>query len=79
MSGAASTVILNPSTLDISPITLNEAATWAVTHSKAWNDNKLFPAYWVWGSQVSKTPESGEFVVTGSFIIRGKKNYIHPT
>lgn len=59
-------------------MTLNEAGTWAVCHSKAWNDNKLFPAFWVWGSQVSKTPESGEYLVTGSFIIRGKKTYLNP-
>lgn len=78
LPGAASTVILNPTTLDISPVTLNEAGTWAVCHSRAWNDNKLFPAFWVWGSQVSKTPESGEFLVAGSFIIRGKKNYLNP-
>jgi len=69
---------LNPTTFDISPITLNEAATWAVCHSKAWADSKLFPAFWVWGSQVSKTPESGEYLVTGSFIIRGKKNFLNP-
>ncbi len=50
LPGAASTVIINPSTLDISPITLNEAGVWAVTHSKAWADSKLFPAFWVWGS-----------------------------
>jgi len=78
LPGAASTVIINPSTNDISPITLNEAGVWAVAHSKAWVDNKLFPAFWVWGSQVSKTPESGEYLVTGSFIIRGKKNYVNP-
>jgi hypothetical protein len=35
-------------------------------------------AYWVWGDQVSKTPQSGEYLVTGSFMIRGKKNYINP-
>lgn len=27
---------------------------------------------------MSKTPESGEYLVTGSFIIRGKKNYVNP-
>jgi len=32
----------------------------------------------VWGDQVSKTPQSGEYLVTGSFMIRGKKNYVHP-
>ena len=33
-------------------------------------------AYWVEPSQVSKTPESGEFVSKGSWIVRGKRNYV---
>jgi hypothetical protein len=32
-------------------------------------------AYWVYPDQVSKTPEAGEFVPRGAFIIRGKRNY----
>jgi len=32
-------------------------------------------AYWVLPEQVSKTPQSGEFVPKGAFIIRGKRNY----
>ena len=29
--------------------------------------------------QVSKTAQSGEFLTTGSFMIRGKKNYLPPS
>jgi hypothetical protein len=32
-------------------------------------------AYWVLPDQVSKTPEPGEFVPRGAFIIRGRRNY----
>ncbi|MBP5394606.1 MAG: fibronectin-binding domain-containing protein, partial [Candidatus Methanomethylophilaceae archaeon] len=34
-------------------------------------------AYWVYPDQVSKTPEAGEFVPRGAFIIRGRRNYEH--
>lgn len=32
--------------------------------------------YWVHPDQVTKTPESGEFLKKGSFVIRGHRNYI---
>jgi hypothetical protein len=35
-------------------------------------------AYWVHADQVSKTAPTGEYLVTGSFMIRGKKNYLPP-
>ena len=45
---------------------------------KSWKHNNIDQGYWVYSSQVSKTPESGEYISKGSFIIRGKKNYITP-
>jgi len=56
--------------------TLREACEFALLHSKAWS-SKLASgsAYWVTPEQVSKTPESGEHVPKGAFIIRGKRNY----
>jgi len=56
--------------------TLREACEFALLHSKAWS-SKLASgsAYWVMPEQVSKTPESGEYVPKGAFIIRGKRNY----
>lgn len=36
-------------------------------------------AYWVWGDQVSKTAPTGEYLTTGSFMIRGKKNFLPPS
>lgn len=78
MAGSASCVVKNPSLEEVSPLTLNEVGTWAICHCKAWDAKIVTSAYWVWGDQVSKTPQSGEYLVQGSFMIRGKKNYIHP-
>lgn len=36
-------------------------------------------AYWVTGDQVSKTAPTGEYLVTGSFMVRGKKNFLPPS
>lgn len=61
----------------ISEQTLREACIFALTFSKAWS-SKIGDAesYWVLPEQVSKTPQSGEFLAKGAFVIRGKRNYI---
>ena len=57
--------------------TLREAGEFSLAMSKAWNAGLAGgSAYWVTPEQVSKTPESGEFVPRGGFIIRGKRNYM---
>jgi predicted ribosome quality control (RQC) complex YloA/Tae2 family protein len=56
--------------------TLYEACIFAASYSKAWNQFAETQAYWTLPEQVSKTPQSGEFVPKGAFIIRGKRNYI---
>jgi hypothetical protein len=51
--------------------------TIAASFSSAWS--KGFGSqdvYWVHPEQVSKTPQSGEFVTKGAFIIRGSRNYV---
>eukprot|EP00703_Trepomonas_sp_PC1_P004625 JAP91981.1 Hypothetical protein TPC1_16223 [Trepomonas sp. PC1] len=56
--------------------TLLEAAQLSIVHSKTW-ESKLIPqAYWVFKQQVSKKAQTGEYVGTGSFVIRGSKNYV---
>ena len=56
--------------------TLSEACEFAVATSKAWNARIGSGAgYWVLPEQVSKTPQSGEFLARGAFVIRGKRNY----
>lgn len=56
--------------------TLLEAAEFTVSYSSIWKSGQASgDAYWVLPSQVSKTPETGEYVGKGAFVIRGKRNY----
>jgi predicted ribosome quality control (RQC) complex YloA/Tae2 family protein len=77
--GAPSCVIksrgIHDEKLPISEKTLEEACRFAASYSRAWNQFGEASAYWVLPEQVSKTPESGEYVPKGGFIIRGKRNY----
>jgi predicted ribosome quality control (RQC) complex YloA/Tae2 family protein len=77
--GAPSCVIknkgVNDEPLPISEKTLEEACLFAASYSRAWNQFGEAQAYWVLPEQVSKTPQSGEYVPKGAFIIRGKRNY----
>ena len=60
----------------ITEMTLDEACEFAVATSKAWNAKIGSAAgYWVLPEQVSKTPQSGEYLAKGAFVIRGKRNY----
>ncbi|XP_050305733.1 ribosome quality control complex subunit NEMF homolog [Anthonomus grandis grandis] len=77
--GASSVIIKNPTGLPVPPKTLNEAGTMAICYSVAWDAKVVTNAYWVWGEQVSKTAPTGEYLSTGSFMIRGKKNFLPPS
>jgi len=78
--GAPSCVIknidINDKKIQITEKTLEEACIFAASYSKAWNQFSESQAYWVLPEQVSKTPQTGEFLPKGAFIIRGKRNYI---
>ncbi|XP_043462985.1 nuclear export mediator factor NEMF homolog [Leptopilina heterotoma] len=78
LTGASSVVIKNPSGAPVPPKTLAEAGTMAVTYSIAWEAKVVAGAWWVNNDQVSKTAPTGEYLTTGSFMIRGKKNYLPP-
>lgn len=55
---------------------IREAGIFAVSQSKAWISRFMEgSAFWVTTDQVSKTPQAGEFVPKGAFIIRGRRNY----
>ena len=74
--GAPSTVMINGAEADEEE--MEEVCTFALAHSKAWMTGaREGTAYWVLPDQVSKMPQSGEFVPRGAFIIRGKRNYIY--
>ncbi|MCJ7570366.1 MAG: NFACT family protein [Candidatus Thermoplasmatota archaeon] len=79
VQGAPSIIIKNKNISDkeiqITDNILEEACIYAASFSKAWKQFVEASAYWVLPEQVSKTPQSGEFVPHGAFIIRGKRNY----
>ncbi|KAJ1565701.1 hypothetical protein HK096_011627 [Nowakowskiella sp. JEL0078] len=58
--------------------TLLQAATMSIVLSRAWDAKIVTSAWWVNASQVSKTAPTGEYLTTGSFMIRGKKNWLPP-
>lgn len=61
---------------DVPDTTLEEAARFAVSYSSVWKAG-LFEGdcYLVKADQVTKTPESGEFLKKGAFVIRGERRY----
>ncbi|CDQ78226.1 nuclear export mediator factor Nemf [Oncorhynchus mykiss] len=79
LHGATSCVIKNPSGVPIPPRTLTEAGTMAVCYSAAWDAKVITSAWWVHYHQVTKSAPTGEYLTTGSFMIRGKKNYMPPS
>ena len=55
---------------------INEVAQFAASFSGAWRSGHFSAdVYTVRPDQVSKTPEAGEFVTRGSFIVRGERHY----
>ncbi|XP_076234474.1 nuclear export mediator factor NEMF homolog Clbn [Calliopsis andreniformis] len=79
LTGASSVVIKNSSGSPVPPKTLAEAGTMAVAYSIAWEAKVVAGAWWVHHDQVSKTAPTGEYLTTGAFMIRGKKNYLPPS
>ncbi len=56
--------------------TLQEAAQFAVSYSSIWKAGLgSGDCYLVRGDQVTKTPEHGEFLKKGAFVIRGERRY----
>eukprot|EP00914_Ancora_sagittata_P026418 GHVO01052008.1.p1 GENE.GHVO01052008.1~~GHVO01052008.1.p1 ORF type:complete len:998 (+),score=178.77 GHVO01052008.1:52-3045(+) len=76
--GASTCIIKNRSTTPIPPSTLQEAGQMSICRSSAWEQKMIIGAYWVYPSQVSKTAPTGEYLTTGAFMIRGKKNFLPP-
>jgi predicted ribosome quality control (RQC) complex YloA/Tae2 family protein len=57
---------------------MDEVAVFAASYSGAWRSGHFSAdVYSVSPDQVSKTPESGEYVSRGSFIIRGERSWYH--
>ncbi|XP_024025563.1 nuclear export mediator factor Nemf [Morus notabilis] len=79
LHGASSTVIKNHRPdQPVPPLTLNQAGSYTVCQSQAWDSKIVTSAWWVYPHQVSKTAPTGEYLTVGSFMIRGKKNFLPP-
>ncbi|KAG0276904.1 hypothetical protein BGZ95_006853 [Linnemannia exigua] len=77
--GAATVLIKNPSDKEpVPPSSIYQAGIMSVCQSKAWDSKIVTSAYWVRADQVSKSAPTGEYLTTGSFMIRGKKNFLPP-
>nr|XP_020667671.1 nuclear export mediator factor NEMF [Pogona vitticeps] len=77
--GATSCIIKNPTGEPVPPRTLMETGTMALCYSAAWDARIITSAWWVYHHQVSKTAPTGEYLTTGSFMVRGKKNFLPPS
>jgi predicted ribosome quality control (RQC) complex YloA/Tae2 family protein len=74
--GAPSVVVKDPGE-GVSEGAVEQGCALAAVFSRAWSSGRASAdAYWVMPEQVSKTPQSGEFVPKGAFIVRGKRNYV---
>lgn len=62
--------------IPLSDRALNEAGTFTICRSSAWSSKIVTSAYWVESHQVSKTAPTGEYLTVGSFMIRGRKNFL---
>lgn len=81
MHGAASVIIKNHVGMTDAPIppsTLSQAGNLAICTSSAWDSKAGMGAWWVNADQVSKTAPTGEYLSTGGFMVRGKKNFLPP-
>jgi len=62
---------------EVPEATLLEAAQFATSYSSAWKAGlAAADCYLVGGDQVTKTPEHGEFLKKGGFVIRGERRYL---
>ena len=73
----APAVIIKAEGKEVHSSTLAEAAQFVISYSSVWRAGHYEgDCYWVRPEQVSKTPPHGEYLPKGSFIIRGKRNYM---
>jgi predicted ribosome quality control (RQC) complex YloA/Tae2 family protein len=75
--GSPLVIIKNPNNETIPEKTIQEAAEFVASYSRAWKESwGVIDVFYVDSEQVSKTPPSGEFLPRGSFMISGKKNFV---
>lgn len=83
LEGALPIVVKNRSgnpDAPISPSTLSQAGTMCVSTSAAWDSKAVMSAWWVHASQVTKIAQLGGGILpTGSFEVKGEKNFLAPS
>jgi predicted ribosome quality control (RQC) complex YloA/Tae2 family protein len=67
------------SPIPLSSQALREAGNFTICRSSAWSSRMVTSAWWVESHQVSKTAPTGEYLTVGSFMVRGKKNFLPPS
>ena len=73
----ASSIAVKLEGKELTEQTIKETGEFTASYSSAWQMGySTQDVYYVKPDQVSKTPQSGEFLTKGSFVIRGHKNYI---
>ncbi|OIR20848.1 MAG: hypothetical protein BD935_04435 [Marine Group III euryarchaeote CG-Epi1] len=74
--GAPSVVVKNVNGVQPSEHSMLEACNFSLSYSKAWGARvSSGHSFWVDNDKVSKTPNTGEFLAKGAFVIRGKRNW----
>ena len=74
--GAPSVVVKNVNGTPPSENSMLEACNFSLSYSKAWGARVSGGhSFWVDNDKVSKTPNTGEFLAKGAFVIRGKRNW----
>jgi predicted ribosome quality control (RQC) complex YloA/Tae2 family protein len=74
--GAPFFVIQNPDSKEIPESTINETAEAAASYSSAWGAGwGSADVYSVKPDQLSKTPQSGEYLSKGAFVVRGEREW----
>lgn len=74
--GAPFFVVKNKQKVEIPESTLSETAQAAASYSRAWRSGMgSCDVYCVEPQQLSKTPQSGEYLTKGAFVIRGERRW----
>ncbi len=75
LTGAPSVVVKHDQG-SVDPAAAHEGCLYSLAYSKAWPTRVASGhTYWTEAEQVSKTPQTGEFLAKGSFVIRGRRHW----
>ena len=74
--GAPSVIVKSNQGVPPSEKSMLEASSFSLSYSRAWGARVASGhSFWVENDSVSKTPNTGEFLAKGAFVIRGKRNW----